>query len=383
MGEPSPPLSPARNETSLSFGSNPSNEEIEEEDEEDNDDFNLNLSGLTLNDTACRQYLSSLCPERSKKMCLEVPNMAGADSDGVGNGKQMRSASFDEIRSRELFAGASQGGKGAASNLNVPDIRNVRSRSFDYAATAKSTSSITATTPGTSSSPAKAARKQYRGTRNDSTASNASSAFLDVPKWKMLIRRPSSGSQSSVTDSTVKFDCIHCILLDNLNHIQNLTPPVSDFETNSECSSYNEDDERDVPMLTVDDDDDSKAEANEAGDEFMSCDFPIEPREGVPIVTFTFQPPDSPTGIENLEEDTGGGITVVSLEVPVLSGSKQARSASVDSPYLLQVPKRTDIEVLEGPPKARSKSVDIVLPQTIDGAYSIRTQRSPPIATTK
>lgn len=61
-------------------------------------------------------------------------------------------------------------------------------------------------------------------------------------------------------------------------------------------------------------------------------------------------------------DDPGSGITVVSLEVPVLNSGKQARSASVDSSFL-QVPQRTDVEGIndELPPakSIRSKSVDM------------------------
>lgn len=73
------------------------------------------------------------------------------------------------------------------------------------------------------------------------------------------------------------------------------------------------------------------------------------------------------------ELDPGSGITVVSLEVPVLNSGKQARSASVDSSFL-QVPQRTDIGVTgELPPtkSMRSRSVDIALPEGPDGLYIV------------
>lgn len=188
-----------------------------------------------------------------------------------------------------------------------------------------------------------------------------------------------------------------------------LTPPPSDGSFDSECSSYNEDDEtRELERMDTSDGtitaatstNDLNKELQEsqqtatgceessavkppviAVDEFLIDEF-IEPIEGLPIVTFCPPEADSPSR-EALEEDSGSGITVISLEVPVLAaGSKQARSASVDSPYLLQVPKRTDIEVREGPPKARSKSVDIVLPTTAGGPYLIVPPlRQPPITT--
>ena len=62
----------------------------------------------------------------------------------------------------------------------------------------------------------------------------------------------------------------------------------------------------------------------------------------------------------------GSGITVLSLEVPVLNSGKQNRSASVDSSFL-QVPQRTDVDVSEVVPtkSIRSRSVDIALPTGI------------------
>ncbi|KAJ6219701.1 hypothetical protein RDWZM_005513 [Blomia tropicalis] len=400
--EPSPPLSPARNETSLSFSSNPSNEDIEEEDEEDNDEFDMNMSALTLNETY-RPYSGEPIIAYhhhhhlpTKKTCLEVP--AAAECEAI---RQMRSASFDEIRPRDLLSGSSIQHKSGCSSLDVPEsnYRNTRSRSFDYANTSTASASSSSSSPvpaaaatsATASSPqcsvkASSRKQQYRENRTDSTASGSS--FLDVPKWKLLIRRPSSSSNSSITDSVIK-ECVHCILLDELNRSIS-----SDMMTDSEMSSYNEEDEQSQCTVVVnttitvqnendsgndnigDDDEIVKSEVvlntpqPEAVDEFLIDEF-IEPIEGLPIVTLCPPEADTPTGMEVSEDDNGSGITVISLEVPVLSGSKQARSASVDSPYLLQVPKRTDIEVREGPPKARSKSVDIVLPTNPGGPYLI------------
>jgi hypothetical protein len=73
-------------------------------------------------------------------------------------------------------------------------------------------------------------------------------------------------------------------------------------------------------------------------------------------------------------DDPGSGITVISLEVPLLSpgSGKQARSASVDSSFL-QVPPRPDIGSCELPPtkSIRSRSVDIALPEGPDGPYLV------------
>lgn len=400
-GDPSPPLSPARNETSLSFSSNQSQDDVDEEEEVD--DFDT--------ESIYRQAQFSawnLCTpiDYSKKSCLEVPVATAivfdADSNVGGGGKQIRSASFDETRSRELYPGSRQSNsamaKDGCSNLDVPDgnFRNLRSRSFDYATIKERNISNQGTTTATGSG-----KQIGRTGRADSTTSGPSS-FLDVPKWKLLIRRSSSGSHSSsstaATDSSVK-DCLHCVLLSQQQTLlaadsieSNLTPPES---VDSECSSFNEEEECDSTLvgspssaLSANEDNNNigsplhvtkTPELSEAVDEFEIDEF-IEPIEGLPIVTLCPPEADSPL-IE--ETDDGSGITVISLEVPVLFGSKQSRSASVDSPYLLQVPKRTDIEVREGPPKARSKSVDIVLPTNPGGPYLIVPPLRQPTPTTK
>lgn len=385
--QPSPPMSPARNETSLSFSSNQSQEDIDEEDEGE-DEFD---STLHLSETIYKHYgycahgtiNSPQYEETRQKSCLEVPGVFGFDGEGVG--KQIRSASFDETNSRELLRARNTNNKDSCSNLNIPDanFRNARSRSFDYAAVKCQTNNF--------GSPNKPAMSRGAPTRTDSTASGSS--LLDVPKWKMLIRRSSASSHvspASSTDSVMK-DCIHCVMLSEYqrcnnadNYGTNLTPPASD-SVESECSSYNDDDDDynntivGSPASALDINR-IKPDSEKAVDEFEIDEF-IEPIEGLPIVTLC--PPEvDEIRIEEVD-DNGSGITVISLEVPVLFSSKQSRSASVDSPYLLQVPQRTDIEVREGPPKARSKSVDIVLPTNPGGPYLIVPPLRQQPATTK
>lgn len=105
----------------------------------------------------------------------------------------------------------------------------------------------------------------------------------------------------------------------------------------------------------------------------------------LPMVTLSLPPIEpSPYGTEQIVVphnvgpsccsevyDNSNCITVVSLEVPVLS-NKSGRSASVDSAYL-QVPQRTDIGSRELPPGRgqRSRSVDIALPVGPDGPYIV------------
>lgn len=419
-GEPLSPLqSPGRNQTSLSYGSVQS---YEDEEEEEIDQFDVNVPlghecfkfehahSTANNGRACsasaaatapvQQSLGILCPQQTT-----LPQMFYLNVSSAEGGKQLRSASFDG----QILLGVK--GSGGGNSLDLPEgYRNTRSRSFDYAhvgknegggggggtptptgspvkTTTTTTSTTTTATQPTSGQPSSPSRKA-RPQRTDSTASHGSTSFLDIPKWKLIIRRPSSTSTAesgSNTPDTMLKDCVHCVYFNELYMSQTLTPPMSD-SVDSDNSSYNEDDEYEhdaaggessehegsakempiintnniqLPIISI------RPDPNEAIDEYPDDEY-IEPIQGLPIVTLC--PPEADS-ISIHEEDEGSGITVVSLEVPVMSGSKQGRSASVDSPYLLQVPQRTDIEVREGPPKARSKSVDIVLPTTIGGSY--------------
>jgi hypothetical protein len=76
------------------------------------------------------------------------------------------------------------------------------------------------------------------------------------------------------------------------------------------------------------------------------------------------------------------GVTVISLEVPILP--KSGRSASMDSSYL-QVPRRHDVLDFESVPgkSNRSRSVDIALPVGPDGPYIIVPSEKPIPATTQ
>jgi len=273
--------------------------------------------------------------------------------------KQIRSVSFDEIRLKESVmsnSNSSDSEKLSASILDVPESssRSIRSRSFD-SATSRAINSL-------------------------ETSAATGSSFLDVPKWKLLIRRSSSGSStgSCNTGSTSASgysgakDCVHCALMEEYLRRTISPPPSHSGSISSEGSSAAGDDSDDRDISEIDRNGSTLCSSSSLGenDEVLDVDD-IEPLEGLPIVTLC-PPPDISEIHITEEEDSGSGITVVSLEVPVLSNSKQVRSASVDSPYLLQVPKRTDIEDGETAPKAqRSRSVDIVLPTNPGGPYLI------------
>lgn len=270
--------------------------------------------------------------------------------------KQIRSVSFDEIRLKESVQSADISTD--SNKLDVPDnvSRNVRSRSFD-----------SATCRAISNEP-----------------SLVTSTTLDVPKWKLLIRRSSSGSSSGSTglSSNITYgfkDCHHCALMEEYLKATSSPPPSKSGSFSSEGSSICGDESEDASET----DRNGSLSCQSTSYDLDEVEDTIEPLEGLPIVTLCPPPDIAEIHIHEEEEDTGSGITVVSLEVPVLSGSREHRSASVDSPYLLQVPQRTDIEVGETGPKAqRSRSVDIVLPTNPGGPYLIvPLHRQSPITT--
>ncbi|RWS22502.1 hypothetical protein B4U80_06440, partial [Leptotrombidium deliense] len=179
--------------------------------------------------------------------------------------------------------------------------------------------------------------------------------------------RSSAGASSSQL-SDFK-DCVHCILLDEYLKVNSSPPPSTTASVSSEGSIIDEaEEDNEWPFRAG-----SSSGANSFEDEVIAECM----NQGVPIVTLSFAPNPEPS-LE--EEDAGNGVTVISLEVPVLP--KSGRSASVDSAYL-QVPKRTDIGLGELPPKSqRSRSVDIALPVGPDGPYIVvPTEKPLPVVT--
>ena len=81
-------------------------------------------------------------------------------------------------------------------------------------------------------------------------------------------------------------------------------------------------------------------------------------------------------------EDLGSGITVVSLEVPILPNS--SRSASVDCTYL-KVPDHSEVDYREPIPgkTMRTLPVDIALPEGHDGPSIVVTNVKPALIITQ
>lgn len=265
------------------------------------------------------------------------------------------------------------------SELDVPSAKSSRSKSFDYA-------TQNAHTVGQEG----AARKGPR----------ASGGLLEIPKWKMFIRR-ASGPAASITSGTTATtiilsdlfwkDCVHCLLQEEWNKSNSAAVSCSPPPTGGRGGSYSSDSEdpdsmgmsvgggggvagsgrRSVSGESLDEDESAVASPAGRGSKAPSP---------IPLLTLSIAPDDSLD--EVMEEDLGNGVTVISLEVPVLP--KSGRSASMDSSYL-QVPRRTDIEDLEMPPgkSNRSRSVDIALPVGSDGPYIVVPSEKPVPVTTQ
>ncbi|RWS13977.1 hypothetical protein B4U79_11989 [Dinothrombium tinctorium] len=242
--------------------------------------------------------------------------------------------------------------------------------------------------------------KSYRSKSLDSphvstTITRTSGTFLEIPKWKMLIRKSSTSSStsSSSCDSIYFKDCVHCILIDEFFKDNNIlpasvlssiscelpmrpTPTVTEEEDNG--NQINEDEKSAISKTENESSDKESISSNsqeDVGNRFECIAIPCG--DNVPTFTLSEAPESNPDQFE----DPGSGITVISLEVPVTS--KQARSASVDSSFL-QVPKRHDV-IGEPPPSKshRSRSVDIALPIGPDGPYLIVPQPDSVQRTTK
>ncbi|KAI1301237.1 hypothetical protein HDE_03149 [Halotydeus destructor] len=285
-------------------------------------------------------------PLEQFKQQLSIPLPSVVDT------KQTRSASFDEIRCREQVQTQDSIAEeeGGSPLLEVPGAtgsKNLRSKSFDSA------------TGGTNQSePGQLARtRMVRG---------SPSSFLEIPKWKMFVRRSSAGTPggSGVCPSeltALREQCVHCTLMDewtrrHLSSLHSLKGSV-ESEVSLDIPEVNEESEWPTSVS-------GSRSTSASGDSIEDDDELRSSMSPIPLVTLSLAPDAGYDG----EEDLGFGITVISLEVPVLP--KSGRSASVDSSYL-QVPKRTDIGCCELPPgKAmRSRSVDIALPVGPDGPY--------------
>lgn len=234
-----------------------------------------------------------------------------------------------------------------------------------------------------------------------------SGGLLEIPKWRMFIRRSSGpptisrdASTTSTASSTDSFwkDCIHCVLVEDYNRKQSkISESCQRRDTSTlmggPCPSQStsvEDQDSDSLASSVHSDsgsrhDDGRSSRESLDEDSTGSKSPVRSSPPIPLLTLSVAPEPEPPEEENygtVEEDLGNGVTVISLEVPVLP--KSGRSASMDSSYL-QVPRRNDVVDFEPPPgkSNRSRSVDIALPVGPDGPYIIVPTEKPVPATTQ
>ena len=206
---------------------------------------------------------------------------------------------------------------------------------------------------------------------------NSKILSLEIPKWKLFIRRSSSQNSGKTCPAFDK--CVHCLLLSKKceDDCQLKSPLVSSQESEGEESEFDqsESEEDGGDSLEVSD---SLSYDNEEGlkekvDDQLDKGFASDDC-GLPLVTISAAPIiDSMS--DSLEEDLGSGITVVSLEVPI---TKKNRSCSIDASFL-KVPQKLLINTESDeneeetlPTKTqRSHSVDISFPTNPDAPYLV------------
>lgn len=430
--------------------------------------------------------ISPIVPKSSSSSpCFLSPTpdseLLGFDPQGLGSNslelpQQSRSISCDDVRKYKKSSSGSIGGIkkgkptspvaqyyqahhdrsasmvgdtiGSPSSLEVPvGAKSSRSKSFDSASAAKAgivqecqpTSISSEVIPGIDSGlSSQAGKRRVQG----------SGRFLEIPKWKMLIRRSSaavgagqpsgpggigsntgSGSTFTIDETTGLYwrDCIHCLLLIEMLKIS--PPPASSCKSSvsSEGSQEGELSSNMVAPISSTFTSSSTFTGTKTGrNRSASCQSALESvvdtnlmvlegygscfteesdeikvieesaikstsvsGEGsnvnsgspspIPVLTLSFAPDDE---FQTEEEDLGNGVTVISLEVPVLP--KSGRSASMDNSYL-QVPREPGVHDFELPPgkSIRSRSVDIALPVGTDGPYIVVPSEKPIPATTQ
>lgn len=194
-------------------------------------------------------------------------------------------------------------------------------------------------------------------------------SFLEIPKWKMFVRRSSAGAGSTGSVSPPGADpfrdCVHCILLAELHKQHSSSPPSAKHSVSSDGSQDADSDNEPCRSRSV------------SGENMDDVSSPYNNPSPIPLLTLSAAPTDDCTSA--VGEDKGSGITVISLAVPILPGS--ARRASVDSPYLkADTTKHSDensfLGLLVGK-TTRSRSVDIGLPVSPDAPYIVVSNERP------
>lgn len=257
--------------------------------------------------------------------------------------KKQRSLSFGEIRPFEIIKAPRSQDKGSPS-LEVPATghKSTRSKSFDLAAVSL----------------------------EEQRLHRRSQAFLEIPKWKMFVRRSSAGASSPPGDAFR--NCVHCTLLEEFLKTSSSSPTKTaakfGFVSSIEGSPSDGEESDGSEYMT--------RSASGSGDE-EETRFSPSP---APRVTLSA----APDLVYDADQDPGTGVTVISLEVPVLPNS--GRRASADLSYLKASEPKSEyiLEVPGGTTKSiRSRSVDIGLPVGPDGPYLVVPNKPPPVFITQ
>ena len=283
--------------------------------------------------------------------------------------REQRSVSFDETANiQELLLLQSpiteEESPSLSPSLEVPSFatKSARSKSFDAAALAR------------------------QGQRCRQGRTSPGGSFLEIPKWRMFIRRSSAGvtsgnspvSNTGSVDTVYMKDCVHCVLLEELEKARGSTPPTShkgSFSSqeshDAEYSGCDGSESEHWPSRSAS----ASGESIDGDDDIRGCPSPI------PMLILSMAP-DPGLDDNCTVEDLGSGITVVSLEVPILP--KSGRSASVDCTYL-KVPDHNEVDYREPTPgkTMRSRSVDIALPEGPDGPYIVVPHEKPALIITQ
>ncbi|KAH6924708.1 hypothetical protein HPB50_022425 [Hyalomma asiaticum] len=281
--------------------------------------------------------------------------------------KQVRSASFDEIRFKKEH---DQDACSGDNLLMVPSTRNQRSRSFDSATTSSSSSSSSAHVAASSASAPPSAvpagmvgsvvgyaavgaggggggggGSGYGGFGGGITSlpvpsppatATEAPCQLDVPKWRILRRSSSDKSQCAA--------CIHCQYMDEFsrNTSRSNSPPDRPRYFSSGSETLEESESESAASARPDDE-----QVTDAEEDLLV----------------------SPTSVWSHGDALSAGPgSPLSLQVPQVA---KGRSASVDSSFLQVPTPDPDLDPDLAAKAHRSRSVDIVLPTGAEPRYAL------------
>lgn len=356
---------------------------------------------------------------------LSSTSSSSSSSSSAAAARQIRSVSCDEISLRQNVLESNKllqpnstsnnnnNNNYDSNNLNADNIHTNNTKQTPSSHDHLEIPSNTGKSGRSKSFDSTLGKKSTAAGKHRSTSGSIS--FLEIPKWRLFIRRSSSQSSGrlSPTLPSPADKCVHCSLNNELirqqvkmrkkeqQQQQRQQKQLKDDDENKSMviskscsfdsdiaissgleSSYDDDDEND---------DDAKSSGTKSDSELITRDIEhviggrakegrtrsdsdaqclLSSIDGSPLVTLSVAPIEIIHG--DIEfEDSGNGITVISLEVPI---TKQNRSASIDASFL-KVPEVMSTRMINNSSPVsrshRSHSVDISLPTIPDGPYLI------------